>query len=509
MTSINTSIRGYSNMPPGTWGTASTPLPGGYPPSTTAPHTATGGKTLALALEGKKKDAAAKDTKAEDTLKKVTDNVNPRPRTDSQTPIGRERIQAAKKAAEEAERKKGNARNPNFAASIQLSNKGYVRVKALNNGTVFMEVPKQIYPPAPARRIILPGITPKSDVAQISQAVERIAKAGALPYVYTVDNRPIYNRGPGGVKFADPAKLDRAIWAHAGSIEDKPWGFELLAWQNKINYAFKFAYEKKFSDGRRVDVVETDVHLNLKSGKVVFSHDPTAIPIDSNGKRIGPNVNVIHGEPSEVFAAVDTVSAGLTVYNRVAFPNTTFAIEMKKDTGLGFGMTKGYAAKLARALYDELKMHDRREDVIITSMEPEMLAEMHKLAKADGIKMNFTLVLGLAGVLNKQTVDDTKRNMPYVKFIAFASDGPPNLFPGYQVPNDPYPSPPRRSKTTKADVDYAKAQGFKVVSWNWDPSWKSDACDASNTNASIYGVNAHISDCPTKTNNSDWRKRSK
>jgi glycerophosphoryl diester phosphodiesterase len=448
----------------------------------------------------------------EQIQRRVTESINPKP--PKETPIQREIKEQKLKDAEQKKQMGITERRQAFKGvklRFALSEKSQVRVGATDKGIVFMEVPKQIYPPAPGRRITLPGITTASTDEQISKSVKRLAASPQISYVYAKDGRPIYN--PAGPGRPSPifANFNNIILAHAGSLEKKPVGFEILEWQNKIKYGIQAAFDQK------VSIVELDMHVNLASretasgpeavDKIHLKHDPKGRAIDSNGKHTGaPAVDMIHGNRAEVAKVADSLSDTLQQFDRVKYPNTTFALEMKKDTGLGIPMSHGYAERMASALYSELKRHDRREDVLITSMEPEMLERLNGLAKADGVKMNLMLVLPLHGVLTKEKVEEIRRDMPYVKFVAFPTDGPPNPFP-LNYPGDGKAPPASRSQTKIDAVKLWQSYGGKAVGWNWDPTYKSEWCPASNDRANELGLNGMISDCPSLLRESDskWK----
>jgi glycerophosphoryl diester phosphodiesterase len=386
-----------------------------------------------------------------------------------------------------------NADAKGFGFAVGVGAGRYVRLRGRNDGSIYLEVPKQISP-AQSRQITLPGVTTRSTKQQLSQAVlELFKRPNSIPYVYASDDdRPVYNN-PGRGSTAPNYANNRKIYAHGGDREVKPSDWKESEWENSIQ-AISSAYQSKVG-------VELDLQLN-KSGVLYLHHESTAEPIDAKGKVIGNAVNILTASPVDVDKVAVRLSGVLTRFDRVNYPNSSLILEMKKDTGLGSPMTKGYAEKMAKALYRELKTHDRREDVIVSSMEPEMLAELNKLASADGVKMNLMLVLGLNRSLTKSVVNDIKADMPYVNHVGFSTHivyGPPQSTT--VVPILPVKRLPIFGTTADA-VDYAKAQGLRVVGWNWDPTNDLKGCRASTVRANELKLDGMITDCKTDLQNS-------
>jgi glycerophosphoryl diester phosphodiesterase len=376
-----------------------------------------------------------------------------------------------------------------------------VVVGARKDGSLFMDVPKQVYPKAEGRRVTIPGATSNSTPQQISQAIKRLTNNPALiPYVYNSSRKAIYNTGgperstrPNFELQGEQSKGMRKTWAHAGSREDMPGmpnakekiknmatpSFHEAGWENSME-ALTAAADKGAG-------LEIDYRMGV-NGEGYLYHDHQGQRINKFGKAYGSNVNIAYGKREDVQQVATPLSKVLAKFNRIDYPNSSFIIEMKKDTPTfpPLPMTAGYAKKAAAALYSELKMHDRHKDVIVSSMEPEMLSEISKLAKADGVTMNLMYVLGAFDTMGKGKVDYIKQSLPDVKRIGFITD-----------------TVGKSEETWAKDVAYAKSQGFITVGWNWDSSPGTVGVQDSTDKANKIDVDEMITDGITNLRNSN------
>jgi glycerophosphoryl diester phosphodiesterase len=258
--------------------------------------------------------------------------------------------------------------------------------------------------------------------------------------------------------------------AHGGDREAKPRGWKESEWENSIQ-AIRGAFDKD------ADYVELDLQLNTHpnsgaGGALYLHHNKIGEPINKRGEVIGPGVNIGTADPKEVNKVAERLDNVLAAFNKTKYPNTTFILEMKSDTG--------NAVQMAQAVYNAIKNSDRK-DIIISSLDPQRLEALYLIAKRDGRNLNLMLVLPLYQELNKAWVDKIKADMPYVNFVAFSTDR--LSFRRAEI------------NTEKAAVDYAKSRGLFVAGWNWDYNDDIRWCAGSRKRAEELDLDINITDC--------------
>ena len=215
-----------------------------------------------------------------------------------------------------------------------------VVVGARSDGSMFMDVPRQVYPNGDGKRITLPGITTKNSSPEITKALQRLTSNPNLtPYVYNADKKAIYNTG-GPNRSEKPAfentdDTKRKIFAHAGKREDK---YGMPGSPEKI-VGMKGTYpESDRENGWTALTASADMGAGLKvdyrlgkDGRGYLHHDHEGKRVDKFGKEDKIVVNIRHGRPEDVQQIASPFTNVLSKFNRVDYPNSAFIKALNTD----------------------------------------------------------------------------------------------------------------------------------------------------------------------------------